>query len=471
MATKHQRSASNKVDLSSNPWIKTISRGIIWIVNGHWWIIGLVVLPLVAFEVYDFTQKQNNTIHIVELFIFLVLLLIIGLMIVSLSQGISNQRRIIRVLETKHKLSLELSGYQDWDALVDKIARFPGSLASVRQTCLFVSNIITNQFALAAQWNYAEADPADQCSEEACEECVRNASSNDLTFRLCDTEVSTGGSKSQAQNYCLPIKDNERLLGVLQFSLEPGKALTEEQVDIFRNIGDNVAVALRAGQDRKVWSDLRTSETALAERRSVSNYLHDHLGQNLGYLHLKMDQLLMEKDQLSLERVLADLELMRSAAFESYEIVRGVLETIHPETNQTLSNLLLEHARKISRRSDIDIDFKTRGNPVMLPEETQRAIFYAFQESLSNVEKHARATRVKILAEWNPDHFALTISDNGIGFNPQFVNTEQHFGLEILNERMARVNGRITLNTMEDSGTVVYILVPSVSQGQLGAGA
>ena len=61
--------------------------------------------------------------------------------------------------------------------------------------------------------------------------------------------------------------------------------------------------------------------------------------------------------------MLSDLELMRDAAFESYGIVRGVLEAMHPETTQTLTNLLLEHARKISQRADIDIDFKTKGKP------------------------------------------------------------------------------------------------------------
>jgi signal transduction histidine kinase len=225
-------------------------------------------------------------------------------------------------------------------------------------------------------------------------------------------------------------------------------------------------VALKAGQDRKVLAELRNSETALAERRSVSHYLHDHLGQNLGYLHLKMDQLLTEKDKLSMEKVLADLELMRDAAYESYEIVRGVLETIHPETTQTLTNLLMEHARKISQRADIEIDFKTKGKLLMLPEEAQSAIFYAFEESLNNVEKHAQANKVTVLAEWKPDYFSLTISDNGVGFNPRFINKHQHFGLEILNERMARVNGRITLLTLKDSGTVVTIRVPSAATSE-----
>ena len=472
MKQRHRQNKRKEINVGTDPQNKMTSLASRWIVKGYWWVTGLLVVFLVAYETYDFSHQQNHVINIIESIVFLTLILIIWSLLFSLAQGIRNQKRIIRILDAKHKLSMEFSGYYDWDELVDQIARFPASLAPVSQACLFISNEISREFALAAQWTGDVESPAQECSEEACQECMGNGTDKEPAFRKCDAETSSDATDAQAEKYCLLIKDDQRLLAVLQFTLEIGKSLTNKQVDIFQSIGDDLAVALKAGQDRKVLADLRSSETALAERRSVSHYLHDHLGQNLGYLHLKMDQLLTEKNELSLEKVLSDLELMRDAAFESYGIVRGVLEAMHPETTQTLTNLLLEHARKISQRADIDIDFKTKGKPYLLPEETQSAIFYAFEESLNNVEKHAQANKVAILAEWKTDLFSLMISDNGVGFNPRFVNTHQHFGLEILNERMARVNGRINLLTLEDSGTVVSILVPTTpTSGQLGAGA
>ena len=259
-------------------------------------------------------------------------------------------------------------------------------------------------------------------------------------------------------------------MGILPFVLEPGESLTEWQVELFENIGDDIAIALKGGQERHAFYEMRTSEAALAERREVSHYLHDHLGQSLGYLHIKMDQLIIERDKLTLDRVYDDLSKMREAVNDSYEIVRGILETIHEETAPSLTNLLMEHARKISQRSNLEIDFKAKGNPVPLPAEVQRAVFYAFEESLSNAEKHAQASKIDVLAEWGKEHFGLTISDDGVGFNPQSVDTDQHFGMEILNERMAKVNGHITLTTSEDSGTIVNIHVPNPSAGRLRGG-
>jgi NarL family two-component system sensor histidine kinase LiaS len=227
-------------------------------------------------------------------------------------------------------------------------------------------------------------------------------------------------------------------------------------------------VALKNGQDRKIFYDMMASETALAERRTVSQYLHDHLGQNLGYLHIKLDQLITQRQQLSLEKVVQDLEMMRSAANDSYKIMRGILETLHPETSQALTNLLLEHAKKISSRANFELDFQTEGKPYPLPQEVQSAIFFAFEELLSNIEKHAKADKIVVQAEWGQEDFSLTIHDNGIGFAPEAVDADQHFGLEILNERMVGINGNIKFTTVENSGTTVKIEVPNHSQGRMG---
>jgi signal transduction histidine kinase len=458
-----------KVNLSTFPETNKVPRALNWIVKRQRWAIILAACLLLSFEAYDFSHTQNLLIYVVETVVVILLLLVIGVLLDSLSRGSRNQNRIIRILNAKHKLSMEFSGYHDWDLLVNQIAKYPSTLVAARQSCMFVSNIITNQFELVAQWSRAQEDAIDLCTEGKCQDCFGNGSSNGLTFVQTKSETFTGELYSEAQEFCLAIRDEVRLLGVLQFTLEHRETLTDEQVDIFRNIGDDFAVALKAAQDRKNLQEMLTSETALAERRSVSHYLHDHLGQSLGYLHIKFDQLLTNKEQLSLENVLGDLELMRNAADESYEIMRGVLETIHPETTQTLTNLLLEYARKLSQRANFILDFKTKGKPVPLPEEAQSAIFYAFEELLSNVEKHARATKVIILAEWSQSDLTLTISDNGVGFDPQHVNPNQHFGLEILNERMAVVNGHVTLSTSENSGTVINILLPISSLGRLGA--
>ncbi len=449
-------------------WSGKLSHVPNWVASWQGWVLIVAALLLLSFEAYDFTIKINNPIHDIEFGICLILLLAIGILLVSLSRGIRNQNHIIRILEAKGKLGLELSGYFDWDVLVDQIARLPRTLADVAQSRLYVSNMITNKIDLVAQWSREGTDLTEKLPQAACQEYIGQGSITDLKFSQLKLESGAGETFAQSQTFCLPIKDSEKLLGVLQFALTPGATLTTEQFDIFNNIGDEIMVALKNGQDRKIFYDMMASETALAERRTVSQYLHDHLGQNLGYLHIKLDQLITQRQQLSLEKVVHDLEMMRNAANDSYKIMRGILETLHPETSQTLTNLLLEHAKKISLRANFELDFQTEGKPYPLPQEVQSAIFFAFEELLSNIEKHARADKIRVLAEWGQEYFLLTIHDNGIGFAPDTVNADQHFGLEILNERMVGINGTIKFTAVENSGTTVKIDVPNHSQGRMG---
>jgi signal transduction histidine kinase len=436
-----------------------------WIASWQWWALILAAFLILSLEAYDFTRQVNNRIHSIEFSIFLILLLVIGILLVSLSRGIRNQNRIIKILQAREKVSLDLSGYIDWDVLVNQIARLPRTIADVNRTGLYVSNLITNKLDLVAQWSRAGIELTEAFSSGPCQKWLGKTPGTDLIFSQCKPATNAGDEISEVPVYCLPIKDSEKLLGVLQFALGPGESLTNEQADIFANIGDEITIALKNGQDRKIFYDMLASETALAERRSVSQYLHDHLGQNLGYLHIKLDQLITQRQQLSLEKVLKDLEMMRSAANDSYKIMRGVLETLHPETSKTLMNLLLEHAKKIAARANFELDFQTQGNPHPFPQNIQSAIFFAFEELLSNIEKHAKAEKIAVLVKWGLDDFTLTIQDNGIGFAPETVKADQHFGLEILHERMLSINGSINYAALKNSGTTVKIQVPTQTMG------
>jgi signal transduction histidine kinase len=444
----------------------TMSKVLNWVAKRHWGFIVLLAFLLMTFEYFDGIQPPQRSIHTVEFLIYLLMLLIIGSLFDSLLRVINVRTKFMKIIDYKHKLSLEFSVYNDWDVLVTQMARFPSTVAAVEKTSLFVLDTLSGQFELAAQWPTSVEPILDLRSMEYFQKSLKENSNNCLSFRQCDSAVS--GEESQARIFCLPIQYGKSLLGIMQFKLRPGEVLTNDQEYIFKNIGDEFAFVLKAGQERKKYYEMTTSETALAERRKVSRYLHDHLGHNLSYLHFKLDQLVNSQDQISPEVFAEDLEHMRKAAQESYEIVRGTLETIRPETVPLLTNLLLEHARKISKRANLEIDFKTMGKPVPLPIDVNRAIFYVFEEALCNTEKYAKASKVNVLAEWKEDNFALTISDNGIGFDPENVNADEHFGLEILHERIDKVKGQVTLSTSENSGTTVFVSVPKPPIPQLG---
>lgn len=198
----------------------------------------------------------------------------------------------------------------------------------------------------------------------------------------------------------------------------------------------------------------------MAERRMVSTYVHDQLGQNLGYMHMKLDQLGTSENMTDFKNIQKDLNRLREVANESYEIVRDILRKLQQETVPHLTNLLHEHSRTVSQRARFDLNFKSIGKPIHLAPDTQQIIFFTFREILSNVERHAAADKVDVLVIWNDAFLDISVADNGKGFDPGTVRKDEHFGLGIMQERISNIKGKLMVNSSTDSGTVVSISIP-----------
>jgi signal transduction histidine kinase len=242
--------------------------------------------------------------------------------------------------------------------------------------------------------------------------------------------------------------------------LKIGEELSPKQKEIFEIIRPEIALAIRNNQKKKRLFELQLTERALAERHIISSYLHDNLSQNLAYLCMKLDQFSVDSDLLPGSQVQSDLGRMKDTANQSYEIVRGMIENNYPKTTPRLNNLLSEYARKISQRANFEITVEREGDPLPILPEVQQAVFYVFQEVLSNIEKYARADRVNVTIKWSEDSLVVIVSDNGIGFSPQNIDMTKHFGLEIMKERLAKVNGHLTIVSSETCGTTITYSCP-----------
>ncbi|MFZ5921656.1 MAG: sensor histidine kinase [Chloroflexota bacterium] len=423
--------------------------------------IGVLAVLLIFLEFYELRDLESSPIHGIELVIYVLFLIIVGIMNDLLVAAVSAQNRSMNILDQKHKLSLALTNYENWKVLTEQVVKFPSTIVPANEACLFMINSITGQRELVARWTEDPGSPLTihQC-KGVCQNCINSMTADEVLFTPCPEVPPDGNLAHAMQSFCLPIHHAGKLIAVLKFQLPPGERLAMEQIDIFENIGTEVAIALKAGQDIKILSEMQASQAALAERRSFSHYLHDHLSQNLAYLLLKIEQMISIQADLQEANRNPDLEPMREAAKESYEIVRKKIETIRPATTNRLINLLSEHSKKVSDRSDINVTINESGKASLISPEIQQALFYVFQEAISNVEKHARARDVNVLVKWSEDDLTMSISDNGVGFNPVTVDSSAHFGMEIMRERIANVKGQLQLETSYHSGTTISIWVP-----------
>jgi signal transduction histidine kinase len=427
----------------------------------HWPIIGIAALVITAFEIFEPIQKNEpitDPFHILELAAYILVLLLVGLLMNYLAEQSSVLNDNMEILKYKHNLSLDFIQPEDWEMLTTKLVTLPSTIVEVTASRLHVRSLTSDQFELVALWDVDESSKSNFCQECLEEEIARERAEYDFT--PCQHASTVFEPAIQAQEYCLPIFYANQLLALIQFKLKIGDELSPKQKEIFESIRPEIALALRVNQKKKNLFELQLTERALAERHIISSYLHDNLSQNLAYLCMKLDQLSVDEDLLPGGQIQSDLEKMKDTANQSYEIARGMIETNYLKTIPRLNNLFSEYARKISQRANFEISIERVGDPLPILPEVQRAVFYVFQEALSNIEKYARADQVNVIVKWSEDNLVVTVSDNGIGFNPHKIDGTKHFGLEIMKERLAKINGQLTIVSSETCGTTVTFSSP-----------
>lgn len=422
-------------------------------------LIVVVLCMLIGVETAEFTLGISDTFHLGEIIIYIFLLGIVGLLVQIVLQAHVKQQQSMNLLKYKHKFSLELLPYQTWDALTVLLTKQLAELVDARAAYLCFNNSSSHDLEPIAEWVNRDFQDAASIKPD-CLTCLEGIAANLREPHYCDSQTNTN-SGGTGRSYCYPILYKNELYAVFRFILNAGQHVTDEQQEILMNISDEIIIALVAGQDRKRLSELEVAETALAERHAMSHYLHDNLGQNLGYLRMKLEQLV---DQLSPSKsgdtLEVELRRLKDVADESYRFVRKKLEVTIPDSTPLLVNYLQEHARKVGQRSNIAIKFINNGAAKAVPLELQQAVFFVFQEALSNVEKHSHASQVDVCLDWGLDKLFITVTDNGLGFDVDNVLRNKHFGLEIMRERMTGIGGSADILSSGSSGTTIKLMAP-----------
>lgn len=435
-----------------------------WIGKHNWHIVGAVIFGITLFEIAEIYSKQdsiNDPYHIVELFLYIIILILVGIMVHFLVRAHDTQAHMMQILKYKHDISLILTKNKNWESLTDELVKIPNTIVPIKGSRLFVQNSITGELELVTNWN--EGGMQHPEFHHHCLECSWRMTDSIYKFSPCVANEASPHEPSQPQEFCLPINYGNSLFAIIQFKLKDGGQLAQDQIDVFENIGPEISLALKASQERKYVADMRNAQTALAERHSVSTYLHDHLSQNLAYICLKLDQLSQKDEYLPKEYKQSDLRHMIEAANQSYEILRDMIETVHPETTPRLINLIKEHAKKVSDRSHIEISIETSGQELSITPDVQKAVFFVFREALSNIEKHADAKRARVFFHWDKEGLNATMVDDGNGFDLQNLGSGKHFGLEIMQERVDQISGQIDICSSPGSGTEIKLFIPILS--------
>lgn len=245
------------------------------------------------------------------------------------------------------------------------------------------------------------------------------------------------------------LRPIDRLVGRMRKIdlLQPGQRISEQG-------GVEVAELTRAFNemlDRLETERRESGQRALhaqeAERRRIASGLHDEVGQVLTGVLLRLE----------------DAET-KEAVRQALEEVRRIARELRPEMLEQLGlvSALTELARKFADSSGIAVERRFARNLPQLSDDSELAVYRVAQESLTNIARHADASRVEIALQPGPESVVLRVTDDGRGIptaNPFTLNG--HGGLRGMRERALLVGGALAVKRGTEGGVEVRLEVPA----------
>jgi PAS domain S-box-containing protein len=201
--------------------------------------------------------------------------------------------------------------------------------------------------------------------------------------------------------------------------------------------------------------------TQEAERKRISRELHDDLSQRLATLILDtgiLEQSLRGPDN----PVKTQLRALKAQAASISDTVRALAHQLHSAGLEQfgLSAALENECAEVKRRCAARVRFRARGVPPKLPENVSLCLYRVAQECLRNVVRHSNATDASVTLSVRPGAIVLRVKDNGCGFDMEEVRRRNSLGIVSMNERVRLVNGKLTLDSRREGGTLVEAIVP-----------
>jgi len=202
------------------------------------------------------------------------------------------------------------------------------------------------------------------------------------------------------------------------------------------------------------------------ERRRIARQLHDESSPPLLLLIQRLDRVASSTKPKLSKPLMESLEDLRSQAIEALEGLRRCAQDLRPRILDDLGLIpaLEWMAEDLVRNYGIDAQVKVISNERSLPTEVQLLLFRIAQEALSNIRRHAKASRAWLTIEFGNGKTVLTIKDNGKGFElPQRMGdlaSIGKLGLAGMQERVQLISGNLELQSEPGKGTIITVEVP-----------
>jgi len=271
-------------------------------------------------------------------------------------------------------------------------------------------------------------------------EVVRHRRGSDRTRNLILRKKS--GSSTPIQETVAPIRDNrDQLIGF---------------VTVFRDVTRQREYQQRL---REFSAYLQTVQEN--ERTHIAREIHDELGQTLTALKMDVSWLKRKMDDIP-DPIDQKMSKMTELIDQTISRVKQITAELRPGLldDLGLAAAIEWQADEFSRRTEIPCSVKIKSENLMLNNTLSTNLFRVFQEALTNIMRHAEATKVEVELIETEQGIELTIQDNGCGIQKNQIDHSKSFGLIGMKERIQFIGGQVHIHGSKGKGTQIHVQIP-----------
>ncbi len=270
----------------------------------------------------------------------------------------------------------------------------------------------------------------------------------------------------------LPLVAGGRIIGFIGMDKIQPEYFSEKHIQIIESFIGQAAIAIqnawlyeqvRAGRERLQILSRRLVEVQESERRYIANELHDEAGQALAALTVHLSMVDQASDQP--EVIKAEVAEMERTLNNVQEELHRLAMSLHPASLDYLGLIaaIRQHIEAFSEKHNLEVAFEVVDFGHRLPADVESTLYRIVQESLTNVARHAQATKADILLSDRGEKLILVVEDNGIGFDMEKAMEKKRLGLNSIRERVEMLNGKLVVESLPGKGTTLVVEVPNVN--------
>lgn len=233
---------------------------------------------------------------------------------------------------------------------------------------------------------------------------------------------------------------------------------------IYRDISSRKRVEseLKNSQDQLRQLSAKIQLAREEERTEIAHEIHDDLGHMLTALKIEVVSLINKIPNKG-EKYLKEIKSITDLIDGTTDRVRTISTKLRPGVLDVLGLIpaLEWQSEEFQEKTGIKCDVVTNIKDLQLDKDVSTAIFRIFQEALTNVIRHSKATKVAVRLKKDKGDFELIISDNGIGITDEKKNDPASFGLIAMRERLYPWRGELSIKSRKSKGTTLSIMIPN----------